>query len=295
MIGIGDAEWSCPRKVLFYKSGNTKGSDITVSSDSGNMVCDDYLCWENVQNIVLSSNRAIRIDSRNPGVDVTPHWDCEAQGSSFTLSVGSADIYCKLTTSALRLSVDQKTTYNVSGGGASFRYDALGHTVVSVPAGLFTLPGNQAEAYALLPLGTTLQLVTTAAPGYAFSGREGAGCGSDGSVTLNDRDIACQAIFNEVTTPPPGSGTYTLTLTIEGGPGAGEVYSLPAPPEFQCINSAEPTTVCTHSYADGTPVSPIGQAYGATTLSWSGCDIANTDGCLVNMNADRQVTATFSP
>ena len=295
VIGIGDAEPSCPRKVLFYKSGNTKGSDITVSSDSGNMVCDDYLCWESVRNIVLSSNRAIRIASRNPGVDATPHWDCEGQGNSFTLRVGASDVYCKLTTAALRLSVNQQTTYNLSESSRSYRYDALGHTVTSIPAGLFSLPGDQAEAHTVLPPGTTLQLVATPAPGYTFSGWEGAGCGSDGNVTMSDRNIECQANFVEVTTPSPNNGNYTLTLTIEGGPGAGEVYSLPAPPDFQCINSAEATTVCTHSYADGTPVSLLGQAYGATTLSWSGCDRANTDGCLVNMNADRQVTATFSP
>lgn len=94
--------------------------------------------------------------------------------------------------------------------------------------------------------------------------------------------------------PTPG-GDFTLTLTIEGGPGAGQVYSLPAPPAFQCINSAEPTTVCSHDFAAGTPVNLLGEAFGATTLSWTGCDMASSDGCLVNMNADRQVTASFAP
>ena len=295
VIGIGDTEWSCPRKVLFYKSGNTKGSEITVSSDSGNMVCDDYLCWEMVQNAVLASNRAIQIDSSKSGVDVTPRWDCAGQGSSFTLSVGAADVYCKLTTTALRLSVDQKTAY-VSATHSSFRYDAIGHTVTSIPAGLFSLPGDQAEAHAVLSPGSTLQLVATAAPGYAFSGWEGAGCGNDGRVTLIDRDIDCRANFMEVTTPVPGSGNYTLTLTIEGGPGAGEVFSLPAPPEFQCINSAESNTVCTHDFAAGSAVNLLGNPFGAnTTLTWSGCDMASSDGCALVMNADRQVTASFTP
>jgi hypothetical protein len=67
------------------------------------------------------------------------------------------------------------------------------------------------------------------------------------------------------------------------------------PPEFQCINSELPTTICTHSFAAGTPVNLVGSAFGATTLSWSGCDIANSDGCLVNMNSDRAVTASFVP
>ncbi len=102
-----------------------------------------------------------------------------------------------------------------------------------------------------------------------------------------------------VTSPPlpdpPANGNYTLTLTIEGGPGAGQVFSLPLPSDFQCINSAEPTTVCSHSYASGTALNLLGDAFGGKTLNWSGCDMASSDGCVVTMDADRQVTASFTP
>ncbi len=162
-----------------------------------------------------------------------------------------------------------------------------GGSVSSVPTGI-ACPGDCSQGYSS---GTQVTLTATPNSGYSFAGWSGAGC-TTGVVTIANSAIQCTARF---LANPVAGGDRTLTLTISGGPGAGEVYSLPAPPQFQCINSAQPTTVCTHSYPDGTAVSLVGQPYGATTLSWSGCDIANSDGCLVNMNADRQVTATFSP
>ncbi|MEJ2465765.1 MAG: hypothetical protein P8045_08660 [Candidatus Thiodiazotropha sp.] len=120
-----------------------------------------------------------------------------------------------------------------------------------------------------------------------------------GLTTLNQPLETARMCLGTVTPPPqptpPASGDYTLTLTLEGGPGAGEVFSLPLPPQMQCINSAEPTTVCTYSLPAGTPVHLVGNAFGGLTLSWGGCDIANSEGCTLVMDTDRQVTATFSP
>lgn len=175
----------------------------------------------------------------------------------------------------------------VEGESSGVITENTGGYVTSTPSGI-TCPGDCSQGY---PSGTQVTLTATPVSGYSFAGWSGSGC-TTGTITIPTASVQCTARFveNSVT-----GGNHTLTLTLEGGPGAGEVYSLPTPPELQCINSAEPTTVCTHSFAAGTLVNLVGNAFGGLTLSWTGCDIANTDGCFLTMDSDRQVTATFSP
>ena len=119
-------------------------------------------------------------------------------------------------------------------------------------------------------------------------------------------DVYCKLINQTV--PESGSNNnsansseYTLTVIIQGGPGAGEVNSNEIPlPQFQCINSSEATTTCSTTYTAGAAVALIGSAYGSANLSWSGCTpgyeaIYERPACLLTMDSDRTVTATFSP
>ena len=63
-------------------------------------------------------------------------------------------------------------------------------TVTSTPAGI-ACPTDCQQVY---PLGTSVNLTARPAPGSAFDGFSGAGCGGDGQVVL-DRDRTCRATF----------------------------------------------------------------------------------------------------
>ncbi len=113
----------------------------------------------------------------------------------------------------------------------------------------------------------------------------------DGGLTAETfRDIT-------VTPAPGGDGPFTLTLTILGGPGAGQVVSSEFPiPNIDCVNSTTSETTCTASYASGAEVNLIPTPFGVgeITVVWTGCDIdIGIEGCTLNMNSNRTVTATF--
>ena len=161
--------------------------------------------------------------------------------------------------------------------------------VSSTPAGIdcpqtCDAPFAENEVVALQPIPAT---------GWSFDGWSGdAACGDQ--VTMS-ADINCTANFTQST---GGGAMRTLTLTITGGPGAGEVRSNDGPPPtMDCINSATPETVCTATYADGTTVELIPSPFIAISdIVWTGCDqSAGIEGCSVTMNADRSVQASFVP
>ncbi|MEE4382611.1 MAG: hypothetical protein V2J02_11490 [Pseudomonadales bacterium] len=103
----------------------------------------------------------------------------------------------------------------------------------------------------------------------------------------------------EPPTPPPGSGDFTLTVTLEGGPGAGEVQVFEGDtPVFDCINSAEPTTVCTRAFPAGTMLELQAQAFRiGDGVRWTGCDFSADEDffCSLTMDADRSAQAVFGP
>lgn len=110
-----------------------------------------------------------------------------------------------------------------------------------------------------------------------------------------DADYAVTATFG-----PASTLEKTLTVVIEGGPGAGEVRSGESPtPQLDCINSNESTTTCTTTYTSGSNVTLYGESYSGLNLTWSGCtpgmDIYERPACLLTMDADITVTATFAP
>ncbi len=301
VIGLGEGSTPCPRRVLFYKSGNAKGPEITVSSDTGRMHCDDFLCAEVIDSPLQFPSLAVEINSAVAGLTVTPAWDCEGQGLRFTLPIFTEDIYCKLSTDGLRLLVDQETTEADGFGTRS----AVGHRIESDPPGLFALgPDQDVAASTLLAPGSALQLVTTAAEGYEFDRWEG-DCSEDGAVVIGDRNATCRALFIAADAPPPPppppAGDPVLTVRIEGGPGAGQVFGVLAANGlgvFECVNSTEVVSVCTETFPVGTTLDLTASAFRAGEgVRWSGCDSASdADGtCSVTLPEDREITASFGP
>lgn len=280
VIGIGDADASCPRKVLFYKSGITRGSDVQVNSDTGNMICDDYLCWESV---AANTTLAINITENLPTDSVQPVWDCDAAGNStgntFSLSVTDKDVYCKLK------AVSDLVDLSVSISGKGF--------VTSTPSGI-DCPADCTESY---PRKSQIQLQAQAASGWSFNRWIGSDCDSNGLVDLDTSNKACTAEF----VPVAGGPQPTLTLTISGGPGAGQVDSLEIPiPTMQCINSNETETTCVAQYQQDANVTLFAQAFGTNnTITWTGCSQSAGDtyvgnNCQLTMDQDRTVNVVFS-
>jgi hypothetical protein len=138
----------------------------------------------------------------------------------------------------------------------------------------------------------SVTLTAQAAPGHVFQGFTGA-C-SDGVLTM-DQDQNCSAVF----TLESGSGV-TLTVTIQGGPGAGQVHSVPyLPSGLYCMRSYEQsTTVCTHTFSNDEMVNlRANPHHNGEMAHWSGCDnSSDREGtCSLVMTADRQVSVLFGP
>lgn len=86
--------------------------------------------------------------------------------------------------------------------------------------------------------------------------------------------------------PPPPTQRFTLTVTKTGAEGGrGTVTSSPA--GITCGST------CTAQFDKGTPVTLSARAVGNTRFTgWSGA-CTGTGACVVEMTADRAVTATF--
>jgi trypsin len=83
---------------------------------------------------------------------------------------------------------------------------------------------------------------------------------------------------------PPSPPQRTLTLSL-GGSGTGSVTG----PGISCPGD------CTQTYADGTSVTLNASATGGSSFAgWSGA-CSGTGSCLLTMDADKGVTATFNP
>jgi hypothetical protein len=137
--------------------------------------------------------------------------------------------------------------------------------------------------------GKEVTLTATAASGSEFAGWT-ALAGSPGTctgttspceVTMNAA-VELEATFNE--SPPPP--TFNLEV-VKGGPGKGTVRSSPR--GIGC------GTTCTASFPMGTTVTLSGtSATNSEPVRWSGCGSVDAEGgCVVEVSADKTVTATF--
>ena len=122
------------------------------------------------------------------------------------------------------------------------------------------------------------------------------GLDNDGDGLIDLNDPGCADVNDNDETDPPPTGSFTLSLTIFGGPGAGMVDSSDSiPPTFSCINSSEPQTTCTATFPAGTQVNLIPSAFiFPASVTWTGCDVdIGIEGCEVLMNQNRTVEITF--
>ena len=132
--------------------------------------------------------------------------------------------------------------------------------------------------------GSTVTLTATPDSGHSFSGWSGGVCSGTGTcvVTMN-ADTTITATF----APPPPVSNYNLTVS-KSGTGTGTASSTPS--GITCGST------CSASYTGGTTVTMTASpASGHSFAGWSGGGCSGKGSCIVTVNADSTVTATFSP
>jgi hypothetical protein len=152
-------------------------------------------------------------------------------------------------------------------------------TVTSSPSGIDCAPPCSGRFNA----GSSVTLTAAAASGATFAGWSG-GCSGTGACTLtmpanpaNNETILVTATFN------PAANTHHLTINKSGN---GTVTSSPS--GISC------GTTCAADFTSGTIVTLTAVAgTGSTFTGWSGAGCSGTGTCVVVMNADQTVTASF--
>jgi hypothetical protein len=151
-------------------------------------------------------------------------------------------------------------------------------TVTSSPAGI----NCGSACSAPFASGTSVTLTATAAAGSTFTGWSGGGCSGTGPCTVNmDQNRAVTATFTG--SPPEPIADFTLQVT-PAGDGSGTVTA----------GGISCGTDCTETYPSGTPVTlTAAPAPGSSFTGWSGGGCSGTGPCIVTMNQNRTVNATF--
>ena len=146
-------------------------------------------------------------------------------------------------------------------------------SVTSNPAGI----DCGATCSASFTSGAMVTLTATAIAGSTFTGWTGDCSGTGSCVVTMDQDRAVTATFDVAAAP-------TLTVT-KAGSGSGTVTSSPA--GIDC------GATCTAAFTNGTMVTLTPTADpGSTFTGWTG-DCSGSGSCVVTMDQDRAVTATF--
>ncbi len=124
-------------------------------------------------------------------------------------------------------------------------------------------------------------LHATAAPGWSFTGWGGGVCSGTGPCTVTiTGDLSVAASFAR------NPGFFTLTVSISG---AGVVMSTDMPMTINCPGT------CSHTYPANTGVTlQATPALGGMFSGWSGGGCTGTGECMVTMNQNQAVTASFS-
>jgi hypothetical protein len=150
--------------------------------------------------------------------------------------------------------------------------------VSSAPSGISCPPGSSACPSASFTQGTRVKLIATPASGSVFQGWSGACAGQTCEVSM-DSDTSVTATFE------PKNLVHRLSVSKEGK-GAGTVSSEPA--------GVECGSLCSAWFLRGTPVMMRADAAAGSSFGgWSG-SCSGTGKCLVVMNDDESVTASFT-
>lgn len=156
-----------------------------------------------------------------------------------------------------------------------------GVAVTMAGTGNGTVSCNGKACSATYPWGTSVTFAATPGASNVFAGWSGGRCSgtTDCTVVLWD-DFALTATFNPVPV------TTQLTVT-KSGTGSGTVTSSPAG-----INCG---TTCTGTMAGGASVTlTAAPTVGSVFQGWSGGGCSGTGTCVVTLNANTEVTATFT-
>jgi Divergent InlB B-repeat domain/Domain of unknown function DUF11 len=147
-------------------------------------------------------------------------------------------------------------------------------TVASTPAGVNCPPACSVNVAG----GTAIDLLPSAAAGSVFVGWSGCDSLTDSTCTVTmNADRTVTATFN----------LQTFTLTV-AKPGAGGGLVTSTPPGIACGST------CSASYDGGTQVTLAANPdTGSDFIGWSGCDSVAGNSCMVAMNTNRAVSATF--
>jgi hypothetical protein len=138
--------------------------------------------------------------------------------------------------------------------------------------------------------GTTVTLTAVPASGSVFAGWSGGGCSGTGSCTVQiNNNVAVTATFNTSdASPPPASGTFTLTVTKVQNGGTGNVTSSPA--GIDC------GATCSASFASGTSIILFASATTGRFAGWTAgpCAGGTSPSCTFTLAANTTATASFA-
>jgi hypothetical protein len=158
----------------------------------------------------------------------------------------------------------------LAGGGTGSVHDTNFH---------ISCPSACSAAY---DPGSEVVLVADPDSGSTFVGWSGAGCsGTQSCIVPMNADQNVTATFAAL--PPPVK--YTVNVHVAGG-GTGSVHDTNF--HISCPSA------CSATYDPGSEVVLVADPdSGSTFVGWSGAGCSGTQSCIVTMNADQNVTATF--